>query len=256
MGLRKRAQVFMTSFDLKFISVHTGLPPQSEELISIFALDEVGRGPLAGPVVSGCIHGSGTTSELKAVLKFLKKIKVTDSKKLTKVERESICRRLNIDLENLRDKIPFSIELNGMSLKICLVEIDNYKIDEINILQASLQSMKMAFELLWQENKVEKSLIMVDGNKLFDVPLSVKAISIIEGDARSLFIGLASIVAKVYRDRLMDHFDKIYPGYDFSRNAGYPTESHRLAIKNLGPTAIHRTTFSGVKEYVGTTTRK
>lgn len=237
----------MKSFDIKLISSQFTLSENSA--VSIFALDEVGRGPLAGPVVSGCVQFHGTVAELQSVLKFLKKLKVTDSKKLSKEMREQIVDHLNIDLEMLKDKSAFSLDINGKTIKIVLVEIDNYKIDEINILQASLEAMRIGFELLYSKSRAQHNLTIVDGNKLFKVPQKVKALSIIEGDSKSLLIGLASIVAKVYRDRLMEKFDKIYPGYQFSTNAGYPSAFHRKAIKELGPTAIHRATFKGVKEY-------
>lgn len=244
----------MKFFDLKVLSSHFEL--STDSVISLFALDEVGRGPLAGPVVSGCVHFEGRLSDFQNVLKYLKKLKVNDSKQLSRETRQAILQRLNIDLENLRDKIPFSIEINGLRLQVVLVEIDNYKIDEINILQASLESMRIAFEQLYEVGKVENNLTIVDGNKLFKIPNEVKALSIIEGDSKSLLIGLASIIAKVYRDNLMDRFDKIYPGYGFASNAGYPSLAHREAISKLGPTKIHRVTYKGVKEYASTGERK
>lgn len=244
----------MKSFDIKTISAQYELTADST--VSVFALDEVGRGPLAGPVVSGCVHIHGTLLEFQTALKFLKKLKVNDSKKLSKEIRQEIVQRLNINLEKVQDKIPFCVDVNGIQAKIILVEIDNYKIDEINILQASLESMRIGFEHLYEASRSEKSLSIVDGNKLFKMPAEVKALSIIEGDSKSLLIGLASIVAKVYRDKLMEKFDRIYPGYEFSSNAGYPTVAHREAIKTLGPTAIHRVTYTGVKEYASMGTRK
>lgn len=247
----------MKSFDIKLISTQFGLTPeQFDTKVSIFALDEVGRGPLAGPVVSGCVHVEGNLADFQSVLKNLKKLKVTDSKKLSKVNREEILQCLNIDIEKVQDKIPFSLDIKGMEVKIVLVEIDNYKIDKINILQASLESMRVGFELLYQPGKQQNNLTIVDGNKLFKVPEEVPALSIIEGDSKSLLIGLASIVAKVYRDRLMAKFDQMYPGYEFLTNAGYPSIAHRKAIQKLGPTAIHRATFKGVREYASVGERK
>lgn len=244
----------MKSFDIKIISSQFELTADST--IAVFALDEVGRGPLAGPVVSGCIHVQGTLAEFQTVLKSLKKLKVNDSKQLSKTAREEIVRSLKIDLKEVQNKSSFHFSINGIQANAIIVEIDNEKIDEINILQASLESMRIAFENLYQDCKIGNSLSIVDGNKLFSMPKEVKALSIIEGDSKSLLIGLASILAKVYRDKLMERFDSIYPGYGFSTNAGYPSLAHREAIKVLGPTAIHRRTFQGVKEYAAMGTRK
>ena len=175
----------------------------------ICGVDEVGRGPLAGPVT------------VCAVIMDLDKLVdgVNDSKKLTAKKREA-----------LYDKIIASaIDYN-------IVSLDNDVIDRINILAATKEAMKQAVCVL----KVKPDVVLVDAVKL-EIPYSVH--SIIHGDALSYSIGAASILAKVYRDRLMDDYDKIFPEYGFSSNKGYGSAKHIAALKEFGPTPIHRKTF-------------
>ena len=172
-------------------------------------MDEVGRGPLAGPVT------------VCAVIMDLDKLVsgVNDSKKLTAKKREA-----------LYDKIIASaIDYN-------IVSLDNDVIDRINILAATKEAMKQAVCGL----KVKPDVVLVDAVKL-EIPYFVH--SIIHGDALSYSIGAASILAKVYRDRLMDDYDKIFPEYGFSSNKGYGSAKHIAALKEFGPTPIHRKTF-------------
>lgn len=175
----------------------------------ICGIDEVGRGPLAGPVVT-C-----------AVIMDLTKLidGVDDSKKLSAKKREK-----------LYDEIIDS------SLAYSITEISEKEIDEINILNATKKCMLQSVTNL----DIKPDVLLIDAVKLnTDIP----QLSVIKGDALSYTIGCASILAKVYRDRLMAEYDKIYPQYNFKKNAGYGTKEHITAIKEIGPCPIHRKTF-------------
>ena len=175
-------------------------------------VDEVGRGTLAGPVVAA------------AVILDFKNLPddINDSKKVSKKNRETISTKI---LEN-------SITSVGHAT----VE----EIDDINILRASLLAMKRAVEGLSKKPK----LVLIDGNHIPDIKIASK--SIIKGDNKSLSIAAASIIAKVYRDNLMTEYSKKYPGYLWEKNSGYGTKEHLEAIKNLGITPIHRTSFKPI----------
>lgn len=198
----------------------------------IIGCDEVGRGPLAGPVV-GCavIIESG-------VLPLLKNLGLTDSKKLSDKKRESIINELEIKFE-LNKKVEYK------NFSYCLWEHSPAEIDRINILQASLSCMSECANVLMQE----KAITLIDGNKEFKNFLYPQE-TIVKGDSKSLAIGLASIIAKVYRDKLMKKYGLQYPGYGLEKHAGYPTKMHKEAIQNLGVTPIHRKSFKGVKEFI------
>ena len=175
-------------------------------------VDEVGRGTLAGPVVAA------------AVILDFKNLPddINDSKKVSKKNREIISTKI---LEN-----------SITSIGHATVE----EIDDINILRASLLAMKRAVEGLSKKPK----LVLIDGNHIPDIKIESK--SIIKGDNKSLSIAAASIVAKVYRDNLMTEYSKKYPGYLWEKNSGYGTKEHLEAIKNLGITPIHRTSFKPI----------
>jgi len=177
----------------------------------ICGVDEVGRGPLAGPVVCA------------AVIMPLEKIieGVDDSKKLSSKKRERIS---EIILEN------------AVAYAICRVEPQI--IDEINILQATRLCMKNAVESL----KAKPDFVLTDGNMKLDISIPQRCV--VKGDSLSYSIGCASIVAKVYRDKLMCEYDKIYPDYAFAKNKGYGTEIHIRAIERTGICAIHRRSFT------------
>lgn len=186
--------------------------------VRVSGCDEAGRGPLAGPVVAAsvvlpvhCTHSV-----------FL------DSKVLTPTKR--------VELE----KLLFSI---GASIGIGIVSEQH--IDHINILQASLLAMKLAVENMPGS---PSDFVLVDGK--FPIPLTVAQETLIKGESKSASIAAASIIAKVTRDRLMDNLHAQYPVYNFSKNKGYPTREHRLAIAVHGPCPAHRRTFRGVREYV------
>ncbi len=177
----------------------------------ICGVDEVGRGPLAGPVVCA------------AVIMPLDKLVegVDDSKKIGKKKREIIAEKI----------------LNcAVACRICRVEREI--IDEINILQATRLCMKNAVEGL----SVKPDFVLTDGNMTLDI--SVPQTSIIKGDAKSYTIGAASIVAKVYRDNIMKEYAALYPQYGFETNAGYGSRAHIEAIEKYGLTPIHRRSFT------------
>lgn len=187
----------------------------------IAGVDEVGRGPLAGPVVSAAVLVD---------LNFLEDIKnlkeLNDSKKTS--------------LKN-REKIFSIIHDNAISVGIGVCSAKT--IDKINILQASLLSSKKAVLNLSKE----ADIVLMDGK--FKIPnLDTKQETIIQGDAKVAIIALASIIAKVYRDKLMAKLDKKYPGYDLEKNKGYGTAYHRKKIEELGPSKIHRYSFAPIKD--------
>lgn len=216
----------------------------------IAASDEVGRGPLAGPVVSCCVVVNGPFEELNSFLQQLRDKGVNDSKKLSEKKRKDILKNLSID--KLKAKKIVHVSGENFSFSYYIQEISAQKIDEINILNASLLSMKEAFEFLNVKNK--ECAFLIDGNKLpKGLAKNTRAHAIVKGDSKSALIGLASIIAKDYRDDLMKELGKKYPGYGLEKHAGYPTKAHKEAIKNLGASPIHRKTFKGVKEFVSFT---
>ena len=183
----------------------------SDKVKYIAGVDEVGRGPLAGPVV--CCAAIMPLDYENAV------DGVDDSKKVSAKKRESL-------YETLKSK--------AIAYKICRIEPE--EIDEINILEATKKCMRMCVEGL----EIKPDVVLVDA---LNLELSVKSVPIIKGDMKSYSIGAASIIAKVYRDRLMDEYDAIYPEYGFKNNKGYGTKTHIDALKETGACPIHRKTF-------------
>lgn len=176
-------------------------------------IDEAGRGPIAGPVVAAAVIISRTFNIPG----------IRDSKILSRVKRES--------LYNL-------ITTNAISYGIGVVEPE--EIDRINILNASLKAMNIAFLNL----EVRPDVLLIDGiNK---IEMDIEQHTIIKGDNKCTSIACASIIAKVTRDRIMDSYDIIYPLYKFSKHKGYPTREHYDILKRYGVTDIHRKTFKGV----------
>ena len=181
----------------------------------ICGIDEVGRGPLAGPVVAGAVI-------LPADCEILY---LNDSKKLSEKKREL-----------LYDEIYEKAVAIGIGMS------SEEVIDEINILQATYKAMQQAISKL----SIKPDLLLNDAVTIPDV--EIEQIPIIKGDAKSASIAAASIVAKVTRDRMMKEYDIIYPGYDFAKNKGYGTKAHIEGIKKQGICDIHRRTF--VKKYI------
>ena len=179
----------------------------------IAGVDEAGRGCLAGPVVAAAV-----------VLPLGIKIPgLKDSKQLTKLQRER-----------------FFDEINGSALACAVGIVDAGEIDSINILQASLKAMRIAVDDL----KVKPEYLLIDGP--FGISHHLPQRPIIKGDALSISIAAASVIAKVTRDRLMCEVEKEYPAFKFSIHKGYGTKLHLGEIKCHGPTPIHRMTFRGV----------
>ena len=179
----------------------------------IAGVDEVGRGPLAGPVVCAAVIMPLDDESLI--------VGVDDSKKLSEKKREQLAE-----------------EIKQRALAYTIVEIDEKTIDEINILEATKLGMKKAIESL----ELAPDVVLTDGNMTIDI--THKQHSVIHGDALSYSIGTASIIAKVYRDHLMDEYAKAYPQYAFEKNKGYGTAAHIQGIKEYGLCPIHRRTFT------------
>ena len=139
-----------------------------------------------------------------------------------------------------RKRLKLSNEIRETAESYAVAFVDSFTIDRINILEATRRAMVFAVEKL----KTSPDFLLCDGDIV--VPISMPQQSIVEGDQRSLSIAAASILAKVTRDRLIVNLDVRYPGYDLKNNMGYGTRKHREALKRLGPTPLHRTSFRGV----------
>ncbi len=206
---------------------------------AIIGCDDVGRGPIAGPVNACAVK----INDPKTLAKLID-LNVTDSKKLTDKKRKNILENLNINVHNIElDKVYSNSTLEN-EFFYCVTEHTHAEIDKMNILQASLSAMKIASEKLVEKN----SMILIDGNKTFESCTETKAI--VKGDSKVVAIGLASIIAKVFRDEKMKVYDRKYPGYNLGKHAGYPTKEHRHAVQKIGPSPIHRKSFKGVKEFL------
>ena len=186
----------------------------SKNINVIAGIDEVGRGPLVGPVVAACV----------VLPKDYFLDGLTDSKKLSKKKRELFYDIISKD-----------------ALSIGIGVIDNNKIDEVNIYEATKLAMKDAFDKANKKVKIEH--VLIDAMKL---DLDVPSTSIIKGDLKSITISAASVIAKVYRDRMLEELDKKYPMYGFKDNAGYGTKKHIEAIEKYGIIKEHRKTFKPV----------
>jgi len=173
-------------------------------------VDEAGRGPLAGPVCAAAVILAPDT-------RFEG---LNDSKQLRQDVRERLYG-----------------EITGKCVAFAAAMADNRVIDDINILQATMRAMLEAVGKL----QPAPSLVLVDGNRapVFQIP----CVTVVKGDAKSASVAAASVIAKVTRDRYMRRMDALYPGYGFSRNMGYGTKEHLKALREMGPTPIHRVTF-------------
>lgn len=183
----------------------------------VAGIDEAGRGPLAGPVVSAAVilpDGADLPG-------------IDDSKKLTPAQRNRLYDRL------------YTVA-NAIGIGV----VDTAEIDRVNILQATLRSMAMAVTNLHPR----PDHLLIDG--IFTIASDLSQQTIKKGDSLSISIAAASIVAKVTRDRIMVQVDTLFPEFGFCRHKGYPTKTHRAAIVRHGCSPIHRRTFKGVREYV------
>lgn len=229
-------------FELKLISDF----PQE-----IIATDEVGRGPLSGPVVVGAIRVQVESADaLKTLLKALRPTGIKDSKKLTSADRIKVLKKLG--MPDLGFRIKGTTELKGIQISYVTWDMDHEVIDQENILAASLRGMREASEFL-SEGKKHQTTVLIDGKMKLRWGTKKSPwneVPIIKGDSKSLLIGLASIIAKEKRDEFMKQMHDLYPAYGFNAHFGYPTASHRAAIATHGPCQIHRKTFKGVREFL------
>lgn len=189
---------------------------RNKNITLIAGVDEVGRGPLVGPVVTACVI-LPETFDLPGL---------TDSKKLTEKKREAL----------------FPL-IKEQAIAIGIGMVDEDEIDRINIYEATKVAMKQAIK----NCKVTPEHVLIDAMKLdIDIPST----SIIKGDLKSVTISAASVIAKVTRDHMMDELDKKYPMYDFKHNKGYPTKKHLEAIEKYGIIKQHRKSYGPVKDYL------
>ena len=176
---------------------------------AIVGTDEVGRGPLAGPVVAAAV----------VLPRGVEILGINDSKKLSEKRREALAE-----------------EIKAKALAYKIAEVSPAAIDRINILHAAERAMKEAVEAL-----PFGDYLLVDGQNQLDVRLPVR--NLIGGDSISISIAAASIIAKVYRDHLMVQLDSVYPQYNFAQNKGYGTADHYAALQKYGPSPVHRRSF-------------
>jgi ribonuclease HII len=182
----------------------------------IIGVDEVGRGPLAGPVVAVAV----------LLKEYSFRNRIDDSKKLSPAKRKAAF-----------------FEIKNKSL-YKIASVSQGQIDRINILQATILAMQKAISGLAGKltpAELKRAFVIIDGNLRMKLGLPYQ--SIIKGDAKSLSIAAASILAKVHRDSLMEKYHKLYPEYGFDKHKGYPTAEHRYVLKRIGPSAIHRKSF-------------
>ena len=186
----------------------------------IAGLDEVGRGPMFGPVVAAAV----------ILPKGCSLQGLTDSKQLT---------------EKQRNEFDAAIRAEAVAWAIAAVDADT--IDRINIRRASLLAMRMAVEqLAVAPDYVLPDYLLIDGRDTIDWPCAQQAV--IKGDARSVSIAAASVLAKVHRDRLLVELDAVYPGYGLARHKGYCSPEHLEALRRLGPTPLHRKSYAPVAQ--------
>ena len=190
--------------------------PKIDDDRTLVGIDEVGIGCLAGPVVAAAV-----------ILDPANPIYgITDSKKISEQRRKDLADQI------MANAVDWAIGQASVS-----------EIDQLNILRASHLAMQRAYGDL----KSDATLVLVDGNKSPYFPVESKAV--IKGDETVLAIGAASIIAKVFRDGLMEELGKKYPDYDFEKNKGYPTKSHMQTLRAIGPCAQHRNSFAPVKNW-------
>ena len=200
--------------ELERLEVMSAYEKEYAQYTHICGIDEVGRGPLAGPVVACAV----------VLPKDVTILYLNDSKKLSEKKRELL-------YDEIMEK----------AVAVGIGAVGPARIDEINILQATYEAMRMAIEDLTGKLGKKPDLLLNDAVTIPEV--DIPQVPIIKGDAKSISIGAASIVAKVTRDHLMIEYDQVLPGYDFAKNKGYGTKAHIAGLKELGVTPIHRKTF-------------
>lgn len=200
--------------ELERLEVMSAYEKEYAQYTHICGIDEVGRGPLAGPVVACAV----------VLPKDVTILYLNDSKKLSEKKRELL-------YDEIMEK----------AVAVGIGAVGPARIDEINILQATYEAMRMAIEDLTGKLGKKPDLLLNDAVTIPEV--DIPQVSIIKGDAKSISIAAASIVAKVTRDHLMIEYDQVLPGYDFAKNKGYGTKAHIAGLKELGATPIHRKTF-------------
>ena len=210
--LRAKKNLEKYNAELKRIYSISEYERKYREYRYICGIDEVGRGPLAGPVVAGAV----------ILPKDCCILYVNDSKKLSETKREEL-------YDEIMDK----------AVSVGLGFVDNNRIDEINILQATYEAMRQAIGKL----DPRPDILLNDAVTIPEV--SIKQVPIIKGDAKSISIGAASIIAKVTRDRMMKEYAEEFPEYGFEDNKGYGSRKHIEAIQKYGPCALHRRSFIG-----------
>lgn len=200
--------------ELERLEVMSAYEKEYAQYTHICGIDEVGRGPLAGPVVACAV----------VLPKDVTILYLNDSKKLSEKKRELL-------YDEIMEK----------AVAVGIGAVGPARIDEINILQATYEAMRMAIEDLTGKLGKKPNLLLNDAVTIPEV--DIPQVPIIKGDAKSISIAAASIVAKVTRDHLMIKYDQVLPGYDFAKNKGYGTKAHIAGLKELGATPIHRKTF-------------
>jgi ribonuclease HII len=183
--------------------------------LHVAGLDEVGRGPMFGPVVAAAV----------ILPKRWRLQGLTDSKQLTEKQRDI-----------------FDVEIRAAALAWAVAAVDVETIDRINILRASLLAMRLAVEQL----VLPPDYLLIDGRDTIDWPCRQQAV--VQGDARSISIAAASVLAKVHRDRMLVEFDAVFPGYGLARHKGYCSREHLEALARLGPTPLHRKSYAPVAQ--------
>lgn len=200
--------------ELERLEVMSAYEKEYAQYTHICGIDEVGRGPLAGPVVACAV----------VLPKDVTILYLNDSKKLSEKKRELL-------YDEIMEK----------AVAVGIGAVGPARIDEINILQATYEAMRMAIEDLTGKLGKKPDLLLNDAVTIPEV--DIPQVPIIKGDTKSISIAAASIVAKVTRDHLMIEYDQVLPGYDFAKNKGYGTKAHIAGLKELGATPIHRKTF-------------
>jgi len=211
-------------YELRVQAQHRGQHAPPEGTLCIAGIDEVGRGPLAGPVVAGV----AVIDRAVAKRKLLRLI--DDSKKLVREDRETA----------------YEAMIASGCVRFAVGEASVEEIDAINILQATFLAMRRALQGLEQQ----PDIVLIDGDRL-PPELGCRAETIVGGDARSYSIAAASIFAKVTRDRYMCRLAESFPGYGWETNVGYKSPAHLRALKALGPTPHHRRSFAPVRACLG-----